>query len=431
MKRRKPTGRAAFLAALVLAAMGGASCRADGPNPEADVRDIAMQWTAIEQNLGQPRPGTAVLGDSPLAEALGAFESTVRAFLDSEAYRMHSAVPPPRDPGFGLPLPDETPSVRDLADLASTLRLAVLDGDQEKAMLASADISGVLVGAMAREAAADRFLVDLHSRLIFIFAAIIAIVVAVVRVLVKILFREIRSGEESSAFSRAVLLAQEAERGRISREIHDTVVQDLRRCFGDMDRIVAVEGKAEREALYSGAAALQALVAGRLRGICDNLVPLDFGSQGLPDALRRLCRDFGERAGIACRLDMAENPDLGFRDMEKQLQVFRIVQEALTNVEKHAGAGEAVVELRREADGTVCVSVCDDGDPGASKPRKGTPGIPQDGGMRLGIRGMNERATLLGGTLSVDHRPGKGTSVLCRIPPPPPPTPPHPPPPPN
>ncbi|MDR0401978.1 MAG: hypothetical protein LBH35_00145 [Treponema sp.] len=73
---------------------------------------------------------------------------------------------------------------------------------------------------------------------------------------------------------------------------------------------------------------------GWVRDICNGLVPPDFRFLGLPDALRRLCYDFGDRTGIDCRIDVAEHFCLVPMSEEMQLQIFRIVQEARNNVEK-------------------------------------------------------------------------------------------------
>jgi signal transduction histidine kinase len=98
-----------------------------------------------------------------------------------------------------------------------------------------------------------------------------------------------------------------------------------------------------------------------VRDICDYRDPPDFRFQGLGDVLRRLCLDFDKRTGIDCRIDIAENISLDSINEGKQLPIFRIVQEALTNVEKHAEASEAIVILRKGNGGTISTCVSDDG----------------------------------------------------------------------
>jgi signal transduction histidine kinase len=137
------------------------------------------------------------------------------------------------------------------------------------------------------------------------------------------------------------------------------------------------------------------------------LVPPDFRFQGLSEALRRLCLDYRKRTGIDCRIDIAKNLELGGLSEEKQLQIFRIVQEALTNVEKHARAAEAIVIMRSDSDGSLFVGISDDG--------KGFRPPTEDKVKHLGIRGMNERAAMLGGSLSIKSEPGEGTLVCLEI----------------
>ena len=116
-------------------------------------------------------------------------------------------------------------------------------------------------------------------------------------------------------------------------------------------------------------------------------------------------------------MEIAENT---FLDGEKQLQLFRIVQEALTNVRKHAHATEAIVKLCSNADGSLSVSISDNGVGIKREPQKASPGNSPSARTRLGIRGMSERATLLGGTLSVGKQQGRGTLVHLHVAPTPP-----------
>jgi signal transduction histidine kinase len=211
-------------------------------------------------------------------------------------------------------------------------------------------------------------------------------------------------------------LAQEDERARVSRELHDTIAQDLRWLALGMDKIGGCAEAGEREKLCTEAAAAHSALMRKVRDTCNFLVPPDFRFQGLGDALRRLCLDYGKRTGIDCRIDIAENLKLGALGEEKQLQMFRIVQEALTNVEKHSGAREAIVILRSGPDGTVSVGISDDGrgfrPPGA----KDLQTLAEEGAVHLGIRGMNERAAILGGRLLIKSEPGEGTLICLELP---------------
>jgi len=234
----------------------------------------------------------------------------------------------------------------------------------------------------------------------------------------KELRRSIGREKERAAWSHAVLLAQEDERKRISRELHDTVAQDLRYLSLEMGRIGKTLEADERNKRCAEAAALLLDIIRRVRVTCANLVPPNFQLQGLPDALRNLCLDFGKRTGIECRTDIIDGSDPGSMDDKEQLQIFRIIQEALANVENHAKAGKVSVMFHRDAGGNVHAGVFDDGagfdSQGFTHPGGAVYNVPM---TMMGIRGMHERAAILNGSLEIASEPGEGTSLRLAIPP--------------
>ena len=268
----------------------------------------------------------------------------------------------------------------------------------------------------AQHFAAGAYFTILSALVFFIFLSAI---------LIYFLSRELKDSqrreEEGSVYSRAVLLAQEDERMRISRELHDTIAQDLRYLSLSMNKIGKTEKNSEREKLCEEASSLQSNLIRKVRSICEYLVPPDFRHHGLPNALRHLCIDFGEKTGIDCRvdIDITEDEKNIFPDDEKQLQIFRIVQEALTNIEKHADASEAIVMLRHDPDGSISIGISDDGK-GFKPPDSRSGKNISLSGYHLGIRGMEERAALLGGSIEIKSEKGEGTLVRLQLLPPPP-----------
>src|SRR5262249_29147397 len=133
------------------------------------------------------------------------------------------------------------------------------------------------------------------------------------------------------------------------------------------------------------------------------LRPEALEQDGLVTALRRLVAPMVSRHGLEAALDLGPEPAAS---LEVKEALFRIAQEALHNVARHAGASHVTVLLATEAD-TVMLQVADDG-------------VGFDAGAEfsghLGQKTMRERAELVGGTLVVTSRPGSGTSVLARIP---------------
>ena len=356
-------------------------------------------------------------------ENIDVLYTSIQSYLNSESYRIYRFMPFSTAFGFGHTDPNELYEVTAVIELLEFLRSAVLNGEHEEVKEISNNITSNLVKALAWDSLAEQFTTGAYIRLFLILFSIIVIAVIIIIFLNKELIFSLRREEEGSIYSRAVLLAQERERSRLSRELHDTIAQDLRYMSLEMSKISKTTEQTKREKLCIDAAAFQSGLICKVRDICDYLVPPDFRFLGLPDALRRLCLDFGKRTGIDCRIDITGDIKQDFLDEEKQLQIFRIVQEALTNVEKHAQATEAIVMLRctmcNETGGTLSVGVSDDGKgfnvsgvtAGANHESANHESAKHESATPLGIRGMNERAAFLGGNLTINSDLGEGTLV--------------------
>jgi len=375
----------------------------------SDIQDIIKQWTAIERRfLTDPSAATDSSAAAALLDDVDVFCAMVQDFQQSELFRIYRLVPfmPESNPPLIPVPPREIPEIETVTGLALALRTALYSGDREKALNISMDINDALVLWLERDREAVRFSGDAHYWLFFVFIAFVVFMAASLYFLYRVLAGSLKREAEHVVLSRAFLLAQEEERARISRELHDTIAQDLRYLSLGMEKISRTGDAAERDKLCRDAAGIQSTLIHRLRDICDNLVPPDFRISGLPDALRRLCLDFGKRTGIDCRAEISKDVNLDFLKEEKQLQIFRIVQEALNNVEKHAEAAEAIVVLRQDED--LFIGISDDG--------KGFVLPPESQNRCLGIRGMKRRAALLGGSLEIKSECGEGTLVRLQLP---------------
>ena len=198
--------------------------------------------------------------------------------------------------------------------------------------------------------------------------------------------------------SEAVLRAQEAERARLARDLHDEANQSL---TGVLLRLRAIEHDAPeqlRPELRETAEAATMAMDELLR-LARELRPSALDDHGLEAALRTQVDGFARQTGVDGVLEIS--PDVGELGADEQTVVYRVVQEALNNIAQHAGAQKVTVELRR-ADGRKMLRVSDDGS-GFNDAAVDTPG--------LGITGMRERARLAGGRLRVRSRPGAGTVV--------------------
>jgi two-component system, NarL family, sensor histidine kinase UhpB len=202
--------------------------------------------------------------------------------------------------------------------------------------------------------------------------------------------------------ARTALAAQEGERLRVARELHDEIGQTL----------TAVTIQAERAADGDPALAAQALrrVAeavreslDEVRRIARELRPEALDDLGLVNALIALCSRLDAHDGPRVTRELQGRLPPLSPDVE--LVIYRIAQESLTNALRHSNARLATVSLKAEA-GIVTLAVADDG--------KGMP-VQLPGGT-AGIAGMRERALLVGGRLSIESRPGQGTEVRLTIP---------------
>ncbi len=208
----------------------------------------------------------------------------------------------------------------------------------------------------------------------------------------------------------AALGAAEEERKRIARELHDETAQLLAAL---LIRIRVVRGAGDPAAVAALLDDMREQIGAALEGVrrfARGLRPPALDELGLVPAIESHLRSMREISGIELTLHASGVED-GLPP-ETELAVYRIVQEALSNVLRHSAARRATVRLTRRA-GRLTVSVEDDGHGFAVDE-------PRAAGRGLGLFGMNERAAYLGGTVEVASTPGTGTTVRAEIPFPPP-----------
>jgi signal transduction histidine kinase len=203
---------------------------------------------------------------------------------------------------------------------------------------------------------------------------------------------------------RRVVAGQELERRRLARELHDETGQALTSILLGLKQ---VEEAGSPEAARAAAAELREQIVETLqnvRRLAVELRPSALDDFGLAPAVERLAEAFGEQSGIA--VDIQTNLDSQRLAPEVETALYRIVQEALTNVAKHAEATHvSIVVTRRES--SVSVVIEDDGQ------GFGAGGGTGDG---LGLVGMKERVGLLGGRLALESTEGAGTTVVAEVP---------------
>ena len=216
-----------------------------------------------------------------------------------------------------------------------------------------------------------------------------------------------RSREEIRKLALAAQSLGEQEKSRVARELHDELGQALTALKIDVAWLCEVLASAPDE-VKRKLALMQVLLDSTVaatRRISADLRPLILDDLGLEAAADWLAQNFSSRTGVACELAVA--PDMLDLADPHATTVFRALQESLTNIAKHAAASQVEVTLERDAD-SVVLTVRDNGRGFAS----GAPRKPES----FGLLGLRERANLLGGELSVESAPGRGTSIELRLP---------------
>ncbi|MEV0842544.1 histidine kinase [Actinocatenispora sera] len=206
------------------------------------------------------------------------------------------------------------------------------------------------------------------------------------------------AAEHDDTAARAVA-AQEGERQRISRELHDEIGQSLTVALLSLRRVADRAPDALRPDIAGAQDAVRASLDD-VREVAHRLRPGVLSDLGLRSALTALATEFAHSSGLA--VERTVDADLPALPDEVELVVFRVAQEALTNVARHARASRA--ELTCTAvPGSVTLRVADDGRGGEHV-------------AGAGIRGMRERARLIGATLSIEAGPAGGTEVRLVVP---------------
>ena len=242
-----------------------------------------------------------------------------------------------------------------------------------------------------------------HSYTVFFLICDVLIFVAgavVVSLLIKFL-KSKQALRNSGEYLRNTIHGQEEERARIARELHDTVAQDLRYCRNLTDKI-------SDDGLRQSLSEILDKSIGEVRNISYNLAPPDITKNDLRANIMNLCRTFGDFSGIEIRLAIPDGLDTKFLTHEDNLNIYRIVQESLTNIEKHAEASEVTVLLRNQTSSEekgLYVFITDDG-VGFDSWRNYASGM-----RHFGLEGMKQRAALIGAKLEFNSMRGEGTQI--------------------
>ena len=232
------------------------------------------------------------------------------------------------------------------------------------------------------------------------------VLVAIARRRMERLERERRRQKE---FALQLMNSQENERKRIASELHDSLGQDLlvirnRALLGLKEAGLAPTGRSQLE--HISAVATEAI--NEVREISHNLRPYQLDRLGLTHAIQALARGVSESSAMQLRTHI-EHID-GMIEPDGAIHVYRILQEAVTNMLKHSGATEARLEVCAEGKG-VRITIADNGRGFAKDALVDTPR-----GSGMGLLGISERVNVLHGSIAVETAPGNGTTLTVHIP---------------
>ena len=213
-----------------------------------------------------------------------------------------------------------------------------------------------------------------------------------------------RMDDERSRSGKLVLRAQEEERRRVARDLHDELNQALAAILLRLEAL-AQDSPPERAGEVAELKRLANQAMDELLSLARALRPAALDDHGLVPAIESQLDAFRERTGVAAQLTIEGDPES--LDEEQKTAVYRVAQEALVNAGRHGAATRVEVELAA-ADGRAELHVRDDG-------RGFDPALTRASGSGLGLEGMAERARLVGGELDMRSAPGAGTEVTMRL----------------
>ena len=378
----------------------------------ARLYESATRWSAQLESLNEV--AAALVGELELGPLLQLVATRLRSLIGAasvtialpqgDGLRIEAAAGPDADNVLGMSIPARSKTMRVLERRRTERIDSVIDDpeiDQETArrmkMLTAVYVPLVLRGdaigvitVQDKEGIDPRFSTE-DVRLAEVFAQRAAVAVDLSR-------------RMASDALRRVVAAQEQERRRLARELHDETGQALTSILLGLRTVEEARGEENMRAAVGEVRDLVRATLQDVRQLAVELRPKALDDFGLVAALERLTETFREQTGIA----------LAFQSMlpaerlspEVETALYRIVQESLTNIVKHARAGTVSITLGRKKD-AVTVVVEDDG-------VGFEPARTREGG--LGLIGMRERVALVGGRLIIESRPGAGTTFVVEVP---------------
>jgi signal transduction histidine kinase len=210
---------------------------------------------------------------------------------------------------------------------------------------------------------------------------------------------------------RRLIADSERERKHLAREIHDQIIQDLLSTNYELEALETRTGTPED--LTTALSKVRDNIRGmidELRNICGNLRPPTIDSLGLNAAIQSFAQEWSRRTGIEIELGL--DPEIGRVSETIELSIYRIVQEGLNNIYRHADATQAQISLARSSPRALLISISDNGR--GMDENTALNNYSKEG--HYGLLGINERVALLGGRLRLQNKPEGGLLIQAEIP---------------
>jgi signal transduction histidine kinase len=228
----------------------------------------------------------------------------------------------------------------------------------------------------------------------------------------KLLEQSRRMQDQLRLLSRQLLSAQEEERKRISRELHDVIAQTLTSINVRLATLKK-DASVNTKGLEQSIARTQQLVEHSVNIVhrfARELRPTVLDDVGLIPALHSFMKDFAKQTGIRMHFTAFTFARIKELDNDQRTVLYRVAQEALNNAARHAHASRAEVKIQK-LDGSICMEIKDNG--------RGFPAervLLAKKKKRLGLLGMRERVEMVNGNFTIKSTPGKGTTIFAQIP---------------
>lgn len=255
------------------------------------------------------------------------------------------------------------------------------------------------------------------SQILFIFTLVISVILFI---FFKKYEKKRNEAKQMGIYSKFIIEGIETERSRISKEIHDSVLQDIKALFFKCE-LIDLSDAEKNENLKKDLVSQTNSCITQLRSICNNLTPIELtghnkDSNGFINAVRNLTTQFNSKTGISCILKLQENLDISSLKMQQTINVFRIIQEALNNVEKHAKADKVSIVISvisKNNQKFLKVYITDDGI-GFDSENKLRETAYRHG--HFGLSNMKNRAKDLNAVLNISAEENSGTEIILEVP---------------